>query len=58
MQASYYLWKTNVLLSEDDGTVLNRVQRLYGKRWRIESTYQLVKQFLISTTLKTQEPLF
>jgi hypothetical protein len=31
-QATYYLWKTNVSLPEDDEAALNRVKRLYAKR--------------------------
>jgi len=57
-QATYYLWKTNVSLPEDDEAALNRVKRLYAKRWRIESAYQSLKQFLIPTTSKSQELRF
>lgn len=57
-QATYYLWKTNVSLPEDDEAALNRVKRLYAKRWQIESAHQSLKQFLILTTSKSQELRF
>lgn len=40
--ATYYLWKTNMLLPDDTETALERVKRLYPKRWRIESAYRYI----------------
>ncbi len=45
-------------LPEDDEAALNRVKRLYAKRWQIGPTYQSLKQFLIPTTPKSQELRF
>ncbi|MEZ3115269.1 transposase [Halobaculum sp. MBLA0147] len=56
--ATYYLWKTNLSLPNEDEAAINRVTRLYSKRWRIESGYRALKKFLTPTTSPSHELRF
>lgn len=56
--ATYYIWKTNIDLPDDDEAALSRLKRLYSKRWRIESGYRAIKQFLVPTTSKSHRLRF